>query len=404
MSPERDRPRAYLLEADYYRLAYQLAAQRANRAEVRNGDLGEPLDHHAVEDATELSESVQSTLDYFQGVAEASIFPWHRRLSLKERRLQRFLMSTVRPSVELVVAGLELRHRPAMADERVRELLARRGAVAVDWTGALRWSEVTVVPWSYRAYYNLACYASTHDRLRRETWRGWSDDLLRASGRDSGAARNTRLPVRLWALQQAFRIARDRERREIVRWAHDDPSLELLRSGEDSVAEYVKLRNRYNPPAAAKPVYEIGEWSRADDDAERWLGDRVIRELTADRPGYAAIRYPVMQAAKPTRRLFLDALLQAEAEDAADVVIDVWPLQAVDLRQVPTLSDRALGLVARYAAITGRPAKVWLVVVVAEGETLPLEERLNADLANYGVATVLTEAEMPALRRLPLPT
>jgi hypothetical protein len=252
-----------MLEANYYRLAYQLAAQRANHAVASDAGAPSPLEvaagakgraDIAIGEVERLSARVQTTIEYLGKVSEASTWPWYPTLTAKEKRLQLFLISTVRPSVALVLAGLEVQRDPDEAGRIVRELFLRRGGAIVDWAGPLRRAAVTIVPWSHRAYYNLACYATARD-VRGPIWVRSRDELLEATGRSRASAPDVPVDVAIWALHQSFRLARDRQRTEAVRWATQDPSLEPLRERDETRDRFKALLARFG---ATEPVPKRG--------------------------------------------------------------------------------------------------------------------------------------------------
>jgi hypothetical protein len=224
----------YLRDANYYRLAYQLSAQRINRAvgerwgekadeRFEEGLREEPASDRArlvswIEEATAFAGEVQDVLAWYQDLERAwradrwqRLRParWRRRLPPKDQRLRQFLDTTVEPCISLLVAGAHVyggRIAPAeQAADRIREWAFRKEL-------------------SYRVHYNLACLdsmlvdASTRDRSdgpRLEAADGPDRDRLR-----SGIA----------SLRRSFELTTGRRRGELVSWASDDPSLEALRS------------------------------------------------------------------------------------------------------------------------------------------------------------------------------
>jgi hypothetical protein len=410
-------PRKFQFDQNYYRLGYQLAAQRMHAdpdpAEARPERAGAARPHgrgreheEAIRHLERLSGEVEETLDYLDYVAAKSTWPYRRRLTVKERRLQRFLVSTVRPSVELIYAGTLLSHgREAEARDRVHELFAHPRSAVVDWTGPLRSSQVTRIPWSYRAYYTLACFAGSLGRATREPWRRDRNELLHATGRDSGPEPDRRELVGPWALQMAFRFSRDEDRTEIVRWAQEDPSLRPLKHDPVTQSEVEALLRRYRPTAAPPtPVFWIEEWLPPDagDDLTRRLHAEALDHLLRFRPNHEVHRTVLVVGEPHARRVYLDALLRAKAADARDVVVDV-SVGRTDTREATTLADHALGKLSRYESISGRGAVVWAVLVTYGDETLALEESVKAALMERGDATVVRVEEIPALRIFPVP-
>lgn len=276
--PPRDvrrAPHELLLDPTYYRLTFQLAAQRANRICDEKGVGRRSSDERgkALRDAAELAENVQRTLAWLDWVEMNSTWQWRRLLTPKERRLQRFLLATVRPSIELLTAGLQIYDNGAeSADERVDRLLRRRGSVAVIYAPVTRWARVEVIPWSARALYSLACYECAHAKhvAGGECRSRLHKELMAATGREAREGGDDAELVAVWALRQAFRVAHDRQRREFVRWSQDDPALRFVREHPRTEPDFKALITRYQivtPPAAANTAEQTGK--RAGKAARR---------------------------------------------------------------------------------------------------------------------------------------
>jgi hypothetical protein len=210
---------AYLTMPDYYRLGYQLSAQRMHYVELKGGPRREKesnaLDrdpefdevvghaHRAQKEAAALIGEIDAVLRWLETRDEAKpwqrrnpIKPWQRRirkLQPEERRLRKFLTCTVEPSLQLVIAA-SLRW-----DEDARG--AERLVAAVSTKVKARGEEL-----SYRALYNLACYE--------------------AGGGNVEQARQY--------LEQALRRARAGRREALAKWAKEDPSLTLLQTDGES--------------------------------------------------------------------------------------------------------------------------------------------------------------------------
>ncbi len=202
-SPAKARP--YLAEPDYYRLGYQLAAQLLNRehAQENKGEAHEgwlsgwlrdltdgeraerPGSREAFDTAAEVLSSARAMSCWYGARDDA---PWWRfwvKLSRKEARLMGFLLSTVEPCLELVIAASvpEAQWTDLVSIERLRDK-AKAGQL------------------SYRAVYNLACHEAG----------------------DKGEA-----ALALAYLRLAFRLAPADRRRGLVKWAAKDPSLSPVR-------------------------------------------------------------------------------------------------------------------------------------------------------------------------------
>jgi hypothetical protein len=220
----------YLLDPNYYRLGYQLAAQRLNsaiqrrtqtRIPILSDERGDGVQASAIEPELAQSRAAEREIARYvrrelklareDGLAlnarasEAikSIenlrgpLSWvglHPRPNAQQRRLRRFLVETVIPCSELVVAG-------AFAVSGRRGQAERHAAPVREMVKSSQTS--------YRAAYNLACY-----------------ELTAFNGQPS-------LESTAWALE-ALRIAlkaasNSRQRSALIAWARDDPALAPMR-------------------------------------------------------------------------------------------------------------------------------------------------------------------------------
>ncbi|MDQ3381959.1 MAG: hypothetical protein M3546_16880 [Actinomycetota bacterium] len=227
-SPTTEKQAAYLAEAHYYRLGYQLAAQYANwllsldippeQRPSRNDA------ERALEVAAQVAAEARLMIDWYDGRDRGHRW-WKpfgtRALLSKEKRLRRFLVCTVEPSAELVRAGLLVApFGDPEAAERHAAPIRDRAADPDDL--------------SYRALYNLACYEVTRGQINLD----WPDDPLLLA---------------LEHLAVAFKRTRGRPRTEIARWARSDPALGPLQQTEPYATVLEGLIARYEPRDVPAP-------------------------------------------------------------------------------------------------------------------------------------------------------
>jgi hypothetical protein len=224
----------YRTDANYYRLAYQLAAQQLNRAVgIRERTIKErgaiPRLHRLVGDdgisaGNEVAKNARLVLDWYDSREKEARKWWpdQRKLKPPERRLQHFLSGTVEPCAILVVAGALVNH--GKHDEAAAYLANFDDRRSRD-------------DWSYRAYYNLACY---------EAARGHSVTPQR--GLQAEAIEDDPFELALAAFRAAMRKVHGRSRRELVRWAQKDPSLRPLRNDKRFGPSFLALLKRYEVP------------------------------------------------------------------------------------------------------------------------------------------------------------
>lgn len=195
---------AYMTEPNYYRLAYQLASQKANwlvSARKQRGGTSVGAEAPTPRDVFDAVDDVVTTARGVLAVysVEGSRRRWRgllgpRRFSPSERRLLRFLETTIIPSSLLIAAGTYLLVGDVESGE---DIAASIRAQAAD--GSL----------SYRSLYNLACYEATASL---------NGDRVRFHGEAA-----------LAALRVSLRGADPRLRAELARWALVDPTLARLR-------------------------------------------------------------------------------------------------------------------------------------------------------------------------------
>jgi hypothetical protein len=234
------RPPTYLTDANYYRLAYQLAAQQINasldtagpsRQHVRFEPAAEELLKDGLNSALRLQKQATVVLDWYDKRERTAKgwWPWDsRKLAPGEQRLQHFLSTTVQPCAVVLVAGALLyRGDIEPAESFVTALRSREDASNL----------------SYRVYYNLACY----DVARGEALERGDTEL------ESDAPFERALA----ALRRALAGAHGRPRKELIRWAEKDPSLQPIRDDDNFAAEFANLLERYRPPEAEQPEANV---------------------------------------------------------------------------------------------------------------------------------------------------
>ena len=215
----------YIEDANYFRLAYQLAAMQLNAA---LGSRAVMIDGRMTSRAELLKNSANSARLV---AAEAGVLlerydrrskhrdwwrPWRqRKLKPAERRLERFLGRTVKPSASLVLAGALCQQ--GYVDEgdqiasRIRAFPGKDGL-------------------SYRAYYNLACYEASQGR-------GGTVNVG-----------NCGFAVALEDLRQALRVVHGARLTELIRWAGKDPSLKGLAGDKEYGPRFRDMLARYEIP------------------------------------------------------------------------------------------------------------------------------------------------------------
>jgi hypothetical protein len=106
------------------------------------------------------------------------------------------------------------------------------------------------------------------------------------------------------------------------------------------------------------------------------------------------------------RQITLDGLFRSGEESRPDIVLELRVAPSVPRTwniRMREFIDRLLGKVARYEAITGRPASGWLLIVVPEDMTDVAEqpvlanEQLRMELSGIAKGALLHESEIPNL-------
>jgi hypothetical protein len=196
-------------QPNYYRLGYHLAAHQvhADRARVHGTSPGDDLSRFAIKkpipDPGQLTEQL---------VADAtSMIEWFRErrrlrrnrlrkvyvaeLRPDEQRLLAFLDKTIRPCAEILLAAIERKPDRVERVKRIEQVLQ---------------DSPTAV--TYRAVYNLACW----------------------NAEDPNAPPDQPNESALRYLHQALTRAPRARAPELARWAHRDPTLQVLDAGASS--------------------------------------------------------------------------------------------------------------------------------------------------------------------------
>jgi hypothetical protein len=270
---------AYLRDPSYYRMAYQLVALYANegsesRSSAESGPASKPVQDEGIRHAEELAEQMRQVLDWFEWRQQGG---WSRlRLDKQELRLQRFLAGTVEPCVALALEGLEFERdleqylRPETEEDVEVELelafMRRRPRVVVRWTAFSRLPRIVTLPWSYRAFYNLACLCAVRGRVGAWDWRT-SSELCEATGLPPAGRSEAIVPVGLWAMEQALSMVHGTGLTGLLKLAEADPTLEPMRTDEVFGPEYKELLAQFKVPRAtgAAPAEPTEEGLSADE-------------------------------------------------------------------------------------------------------------------------------------------
>jgi hypothetical protein len=244
------RPPGYLKEPDYYRLAYQLLSTRANRlaTATRQDDVD-----RAIADASRLREQVRGVLDYFEKRRAPRWLPFWRPLDSQQRRLRRFLATTVEPCVVLGLGTLEVMRQGHEGVARAWAELERHPPGAVlRRSGRLPWRRPMRLAWSPRALFNLACLDGMTVKYAGAPVRRWPRDLCRLTGASvDPRAKPREVVAGVWALEQALRRSQGDQRTMLLHDIVSDPTLAPLREHHDARTDIQQLVDRYAPPAAA---------------------------------------------------------------------------------------------------------------------------------------------------------
>jgi hypothetical protein len=291
--PVRHRP--HIVDADYYRLGYQLAAQLMNRAAAPAADRrprrsGAPpiVDDDPLALARRLLDDAQIVLRWHHA-RHASWMRW-RRPAPHEDRLRDFLAETIVPCCALIAARrLHQLDRPGEAQPLVDEVLERAAR------GQL----------SYRGYYALACLEAND---------GAGADAIEYLGR---------------ALYKAPRA----RRAELAEWAQNDPAFASVRAAVVELVAPVPAQS-----ASAPPAFGTAEVLEHDIAAL----EQAIEELH-DRPfGVAAARVQLASAYQLSQRTEEAAALDGQVSDALAALLDEAHPAVVLAKQVAQRSQMLL--------------------------------------------------------------
>jgi hypothetical protein len=229
-------PDSHLTEPNYYRLAYQLAAQKTHAylagAERTAGASTEPTNRpqsardllmsreQCLRDAqTSAEELTGEATDMLVLLSAREDSPWRymtfRASGASEKRLKEFLSKMVLPSAELLLAGiLVIRQEGTRAEELAQPI---RGQLAR-------------ADLSYRVAYNLACYEVAMAGLSLVE-NGHQVAIL-----EPESLADMHMLLALFALREALSGAPGGRRQELGRWAMRDPALEALRDASSSTS------------------------------------------------------------------------------------------------------------------------------------------------------------------------
>jgi hypothetical protein len=279
----------YLQNPNYYRLLYQLLVQYTSdiRQQACNEDVSNVADLRGAfsaseresgwESAVELLEATDGQLARLQArelrqgllgrlMSEPKTLhmdAWGpeqssklgQKLTSQELRLQRFLAGTVEPCAQLLIAGWCLLEKmPSKSNAHIEALKPRYERL----TPRKRLKTTIVlrpIPWSYRAFYNLACYAATVQEFGAQDPRSHSGLLAlldRVTSHESTAeplSTGDEQTLPLWALREAFRIAPAKRLADLTAWAATDPALAPIR--EDP--EFRRLQAWYSQTKSKTP-------------------------------------------------------------------------------------------------------------------------------------------------------
>jgi hypothetical protein len=208
---------AYRDDPNYWRLSYQLAAQRLNSFVASGGTgAGENRDAQLAESGARrlVDEAGEAIARCEQELEDAGA----RKEDLSTRRLLRFMQRTVKPCAEIVLAATEVRGeaRAAAADKRVADVRA---------------SGINV-PLSYRVHYNFACYEA--DRAGPKP-----------GGGERPPAQEERAERALDDLRAALRKSHGPARTELIARAGTDPSLAPVREDPGHRDRFARLLGLY---------------------------------------------------------------------------------------------------------------------------------------------------------------
>jgi hypothetical protein len=238
----------YLQEPNYYRIAYQLAAQQmhddlaptmsttpdaAIRTEVPSARrVADELVYHADEVLDWLNRRSRSRWVRLRLM---------RKLTPSQQRLQAFLDTTIAPGARLLLAGIDLEEGQLPNAEKNANVVRARDVYEL----------------SHRALYSLSCYEA---------------QLAAAGQWNAKAAKRC-----LEALEDALRTVYGHDRGELIRWADKDPSFTAARKRPDFRAGFAALLAAYPAPEENAPTTEPADEPKSLIErimrlVRRWLG------------------------------------------------------------------------------------------------------------------------------------
>jgi hypothetical protein len=257
------KPPGYLRDPNFYRLGHQLVMLRANAAALWRWKRDERFPAAGRPPLTRRERSETITAGHREAVRlvdqTLDVLTWFEArdrtgsrlhdLDAQERRLQRFLAGTIEPCITLAIAGFQLERaqlEATVATPAQLALLERGPRYAVEWVSLPRVPRVTAVPWSSRAFYNLACLAA----LRGEA--GARDvvptsRLEYATGLPPGPSTRQPVDAGLWALGQALSRSHGSSRATLLESVEHDPALQLM-TLKETAADLKALLAQYQPP------------------------------------------------------------------------------------------------------------------------------------------------------------
>jgi hypothetical protein len=244
----------YLEEPNYYRIAYQLAAQQVHdglsppTSNTRDATVRTPAPpaRQVAEDLVHHADHVLAWFDW-RTRRRWSRMGLKHKLTPNHQRLRAFLDKTIEPSARLLLAGIDLDEGQLSNAEMNAEVVRER----------------SVDELSHRALYNLSCYEA---------------QLAAAQQWNAAAAKRC-----LEALEDALRSVYGHDRAELVRWADKDPAFTSARRRPDFGAEFAALLATYPAPEENAPTTEPADEPKSLIErimrlVRRWLGlDRGAR-------------------------------------------------------------------------------------------------------------------------------
>lgn len=216
MTRYADKP--FLGEPNYYRLLYKIAALHVNEgiARSRNSASSSELMARGAKVAEDLLDAIEDARREYEGRKHLGFV---RRVvqdkgpNRRDERIQTLLNRTVLPCTKILLAATMLHSdRSQEADDLVREVESADGE------------------FSYRVYYNLACYLADRSRVKPPPPSTERMKMLREA---------------LNYLREGFLRTRTERQGQLAAWARKDPSLEPLREADELRREFRSLVSRY---------------------------------------------------------------------------------------------------------------------------------------------------------------